>query len=308
MNSRNAPQMSITDTATSAATIARRARSWAPDEPRAALLSAAAAEPIDMRSAGRSPTSSETTSAVTAANASTRRLSVTSAVNGIGGSSGTATRISSAARPTPATAAEQAEHQRLDQQLSGDAAAAGAERGAHGDLLPAGGALRKQQVGDVGAGDEEHEDDGAQRDVDRLSQRFADQQLVERLDRHAPVLLPGGDECRRSARGRRARPAGPGRCVTPGLEAAHRVQPVHARGQLAFVEGVQPPEAGGFLEWPAALPVERARRQHADDLMGLAVEEQLPAEDAAIGGEVALPRRVADHHRTGRRPAGPPPA
>ena len=54
-------------------------------------------------------------------------------------------------------AAGDGEHQALGQQLADDAPAAGAERGADGDFLLARERAGEEQVGDVGARDEEHE-------------------------------------------------------------------------------------------------------------------------------------------------------
>ena len=64
-------------------------------------------------------------------------------------------------RAEPGGAAERGQDHTLDDQLPRDPPAACAERDANGDLLlPADGA-RQQQVGDIGAGDQEHEEHGA---------------------------------------------------------------------------------------------------------------------------------------------------
>ena len=54
-------------------------------------------------------------------------------------------------------AADEAEHHALDQQLTDDAPARGAEGDADGDLARPMRRAREQQVGDVRAGDEQHE-------------------------------------------------------------------------------------------------------------------------------------------------------
>ena len=59
--------MSITETATSAATMVRRVRSCAPDDPLAALFSAAASAPDARRTAGSNPTITDTATAVAVA-------------------------------------------------------------------------------------------------------------------------------------------------------------------------------------------------------------------------------------------------
>ena len=56
-----------------------------------------------------------------------------------------------------------------------------AERRADGDLALAAGGAHQQQVGDVGAGDEQHEADGAGEHEQRLAD-VADQHLADRID------------------------------------------------------------------------------------------------------------------------------
>ena len=61
----------------------------------------------------------------------------------------------------PGGAGDEREQQALGEELTDDLPARRAERQAHRDLARAGGAARQQQVGDVGAGDEQQEDDRA---------------------------------------------------------------------------------------------------------------------------------------------------
>ena len=74
-----------------------------------------------------------------------------------------------AARPRIESA--EGEQQALDEQLAGDAPRAGAEADAERDLAGAGAGARQQQVGDVGAGDEEDGADRAQQDQQRARGR-----------------------------------------------------------------------------------------------------------------------------------------
>ena len=54
-------------------------------------------------------------------------------------------------------AADDGDDEALAQHLGGEPEARGAERRPHGELLPAGRRLREQQIGDVDAGDEQHQ-------------------------------------------------------------------------------------------------------------------------------------------------------
>ena len=72
-----------------------------------------------------------------------------------------------------------AENDCLGEQLAQQPDAAGAESGTHGQLRLARRCAREEQVGDVCAGDEEHEADGAEQDEERRAD-VADHHVVER--------------------------------------------------------------------------------------------------------------------------------
>ncbi len=295
LNSSTAQQISTTEVATSAVTIDRRARSPAPLDPRAAVLRAAVADCRDMRSAGRSPTTSDTTRPIAVATASTRQFSDTSAVNGMAGTKGTAIRIITAASATPATAAGRAEHQALGQQLGGNAPARCAERDANRDLLAPRGAPGEKEVGDVRAGNQQHEDHRTERDIDRLAQIVTDQLPIERLDGDAPVFLPRGNR----VGDLRSHGEQIGVCLLQrhaALQPRKRIQPVRAGRPFLGRERVQPPEACRVLQWPRPMPVERARGQDADDLVRFVVEEQVAPEDGGVTAEMRLPGRMTQDH------------
>ena len=79
-------------------------------------------------------------------------------------------------------AADDRQHDAFGQQLADDPAARAADRRADRDLAPAAGRAHEQEVRDVGAGDEQHEADGA----DQHEQRRADvpdERLPDRLRR-----------------------------------------------------------------------------------------------------------------------------
>ena len=83
----------------------------------------------------------------------------------------------------PRDAAGGREHQAFGQHLAHQAAALGAERGAQADLALARRAARQQQVGDVDAGDEQHQRDRADQREQRRAQ-LADQLFLQREDHH----------------------------------------------------------------------------------------------------------------------------
>ena len=76
------------------------------------------------------------------------------------------------------------------QQLLHDPGPARAERAAQRDLLGAPVGAHQHQVGEVGAGDEQHERDRAEQDEQRQP-GVADQVVVQRHDQRAPVLVVG---------------------------------------------------------------------------------------------------------------------
>ncbi len=80
-----------------------------------------------------------------------------------------------------ARAADAREDEALGEQLAHEPRASGAERGADRELAVARGRPREQEVGDVGAGNEEHEGDGAGEDEQRGTD-VAGQLLAQRHD------------------------------------------------------------------------------------------------------------------------------
>ena len=81
----------------------------------------------------------------------------------------------------PAPAPRQASTQLSTTSCKQHAGAAGAQGDAHGDFaLPRFG-TREQKVGDVGAGDQQHEGDGAEQDQQRLV-NIAEEFVIQRGD------------------------------------------------------------------------------------------------------------------------------
>jgi hypothetical protein len=180
----------------------------------------------------------------------------------------------------------------LGGELADQTPPAGAERDADGHLpLPSQGAA-EQQVGDVGAGDEQQEAAGAQQQQQRLPDApNRDVPQRHRPGAHAFVserVLPGqrpgdaGDVLPRLGEGN-ARPQAPdGRVVAHPTGVAIGERPDRGPGLGPGGE----PEGGGH---------------DSDDAAGAAFEPDVPAEDAGIGGEALRPQALAEQDHA-RRP------
>ena len=79
------------------------------------------------------------------------------------------------------------EHERFGQHLASEPATAATERGANRDFPLSIAAAREQQIGDVGAGDQQHEDDGSEEDEQRRPHR-RDQLIVHASHRKSLQL------------------------------------------------------------------------------------------------------------------------
>ena len=182
--------------------------------------------------------------------------------------------------------------ERLGQQLADDAAAAGADGGAHRDLAGAHAAAGEQQVGDVAARDEEHERHRAEQDEQPLTV-VADDFRVKGIRDPDPDLVVVGIllrhllinrlQFRIRLRDRHAarEPPDSGQVV------------VVVAGELLRREGDRCPQfrgVGGDVE---------GGRHHADDGVRDAVQTNLPAEDPGIGAETSRPQPVAEHGHAG---------
>ena len=87
-----------------------------------------------------------------------------------------------------ARAAEHREHEVLREELPNETEPRGAERAAHRQFALAGLGPRQHQVGDIDAGDEQHESDG---DAERHQRRLdvARDDFTQRPDREAQLLV-----------------------------------------------------------------------------------------------------------------------
>ena len=178
--------------------------------------------------------------------------------------------------PEAAETAEEAEREALGQQFGGQPPPARAERRADGQLLLSPLGAHEEEVGDVGAGDEQHDADGAEEDPEHRAD-VADEVVGERPDErsHADLLehLP-----REAGRQREAlhRPSGIMRAMSrvglrdrdAGLEAGDRLVAEVADEDLGAVEAERQEQR--------RLLVEEAEvgRQDADDLVRLALDRQ----------------------------------
>ena len=190
-------------------------------------------------------------------------------------------------------AAEHGQEHAFGHELAHHLASARAEREARGDLAPARGKAREQQVGDVRARDQEHAADGAEEQQITLTLR-ADGILEQRHDldprrridvRGVRRSVAGGDHVHRLARllQRDAR-----------LEPCDDLKEIAAvvqlrRGEIRHLRGSGHPDL-------QLIQGERRRRlrQHADDGVRRAVERERLSEDRRIAVEALLPHGVAD--------------
>ena len=190
----------------------------------------------------------------------------------------------------PGDAAGGGEHQAFGQHLAHQPAALGAQRGAQADLALARGAARQQQVGDVDAGDEQHQ-------RDRADQR--EQRRPELADQSVPAAgraSPCGGHCaaallsraRRRCRASRCRPA---RTTTPSRSRAiaYELPRPLRRAQLLQRLPVGNQEIGLLAD------DREAGRHHADHRPRAVIGRQRHAEHIARPAKSPLPEFVTQH-------------
>ena len=185
----------------------------------------------------------------------------------------------------PPEAAGEGEGQSVGQHLAHQPPAAGAERGADGELALPGRGPGEQKVGDVGTGDQEDEGDRPQ-EHEEGGADTPGHDIVERFDLHAVAgVLPrvllgqaGGDR-------HHLRPGAGGGGA--GGEAPHDGEEMRPPAvQLVRREGHGKPELGLLFESG------EAGGHDADHHRRLAVEPQTAAEDVRIAAEAPLPQPV----------------
>ncbi len=202
-------------------------------------------------------------------------------------------RMPTTPRIKPQAAANRREQHAFGQQLRDDAAAGGADGRSNRDLAAAPGGADQQQVGDVGAGDQQDEPDRAEQHVEGRADvgdhLLAEAANVERLVlvEHAPVLLL-------VLLGRHLQPGGGLGDRHAGLQLAGDVEVV------ALVVGVEielegHPHVGVGAE---LADVERLP-DDADDGVGLAAQRDGAAQHVRIVSESPLPQALADQRHFG---------
>ena len=183
---------------------------------------------------------------------------------------------------------DEREDDAFGEELPGDPRPARAEGGADGELAGARGAACQQQVGDVAAGDEEHEADRAEK-REHAARVVADE-IVEHGDRREVELG-------RLAREGAAETLGVGAQLAerlfvgrPGLQPRVDLQVVLVVHRLALGrERDRHPElfaVGGVVE---------RRRHDADDVVGASVERDAAPDRRRIAAEPPRPEAVAEH-------------
>jgi hypothetical protein len=199
-----------------------------------------------------------------------------------------ARRRATSARPEPKTAAGAGEHQALGEQLAHDAAAAGAQGRAHGELLDARGGASQHQVGEVHAGDQQDAANRRPQHDQRAAQLAADIVLERNRDHRC---LVGRRRCRvaccsSTSSARAVCGIGSGLC-----KAHSRLEPANEGNDVAPVarwpieierrDGV---DLGAGREHRAKV---KTLRQNADNGGLLAVHVECLADDVGVGIELA---------------------
>lgn len=190
-------------------------------------------------------------------------------------------------------ASEHAEQQALGEKLARDAGTAGAEPHAERDLLPPRGAAGKEQVGEIAAGDEEHQPDRAE-EREEHGANVLDDLRTQPHEVHAPYAgarMLGGDarrDPRELGRGPRYGDAGP--------QAADDLEEVVA----ARVQRVARREGERYPQLRLAVGEAERRRHHTDDGEWLPIDGDCAAHDTWVGTEASAPRAVAQEEHAMR--------
>ena len=196
--------------------------------------------------------------------------------------SATNVRIAHSAKTIPIAAASQPEHDGFEHELPCEIPARGAERRSQRELAPARQAGSQQQIRDIGAGDQQHEDDRAHEQSERLHD-IAHDGLKVRLDVDAVVVA--------ELRGQR-----PAERDHLALRLCHRDARLQPRvGRQKMIAAIRRIERALHRHEQIAAAMLELARQHANHLIGLVVDRHLPAEHARIGRESTPPIGIRQH-------------
>jgi hypothetical protein len=197
--------------------------------------------------------------------------------------------------PQAEDATREPEGHALEEQLARDPAPVRPQGHAHGQLLLAALHAHEQQVRDVRAGDEQHEDDRAHEDPEDAAD-VAHEVLLERPQ--------AGSEARllehllvEAARGREPleRHRQQARHVRVGLrEGGARLEPGHALVAELPEQHLGPVEPQREDEGVFEVEEAEVARHHADDLHRLSVDGERPPDRGRIATELGLPIAVAE--------------
>ena len=177
----------------------------------------------------------------------------------------------------------------LDNHLQHQAPSAGAQREPHRELVVALGAAGEEQVGDVGAGDQQEQQRRGLPYRQERSGALVRQAAGHRHDRNLPVRmgvrvslpLPLDDGAHLVSRSRQ-RPA----VTEPAEHEQEPAVPLHALGVGQGQRGVDFSTKGNG----------RSRTQHADDLVRLAVEANQASDDRRVAPEASDPQPMGEDH------------
>ncbi len=175
----------------------------------------------------------------------------------------------------------------LGQELPSQTPTAGAERGPHGDLALARDATREREAREVRAADQHDERRGREHDEHGRAQLRPADDVLGAIHADTPALLdrrvlrrdPLADDVHLRARllERDAR-----------LELREDAEPVKIARHVRGLERERLPDL-------RLVAVEHAGLEHADDLVGLAVQHDAAADGRRIRAEAVLPQRVGQH-------------
>ncbi len=186
--------------------------------------------------------------------------------------------------------ADDREHHALRHQLANESPAARTERAADRHLGLSCRRTHEQQVGDVGAGDQQHEHHGGENDVEGLFQ-IADRILLNVQDLGAPLAIHLGEPMLHRLRDQPhlAVRGVDGNIVLHAPENAHPTRSARIVAQLLRGEHAWRPDLGGER-------IALFRGNDADDRERPRIDPHGLADHPLVAAEVAPPELLAQHH------------
>ncbi len=201
-------------------------------------------------------------------------------------------RVCRPARQQHAERAAQKEQQRaLDEHLPDETRPARPERRPDDALSRSRHGARQQEVGDVGARDEQHEAHGAEHQQQSLVGLAIRRRvvLVERRHAEAAPLV--------RSRIVQLEPAGDRLELGPGLRERHARLEAREDIEVAMASALRVLGRHQGLQEIAPVP-QHVRRQHADDRERAVIGPESPADDVRVRGKMASPVGLGEEHDT----------